>query len=119
MADSISSFFTSLFPSSKPPPKRTHNLRSDARTVGSTTPPTTSTAASGAGAGANNGNNNSNGRGPTTPAAAADASQQIRDQRAQFLDKLSSRPARGKWKGNNSNAKGSKPSVQSQASSSS
>lgn len=118
MADSISSFFTSLFPSSKPPPKPTHNLRSDARTVGSTTPPTTSTAASSARAGTNNGNNN-NGRGPTTPAAAADASQQIRDQRAQFLDKLSSGPARGKWKGNNSNAKGSKPSVQSQASSSS
>ncbi|RYP69679.1 hypothetical protein DL771_005958 [Monosporascus sp. 5C6A] len=126
MADTIVSFFTSLLPGSSRPrdqPTAPIRLRSETRTVGSTSSSTTARPTS-AGPDANEL------RGvpatPTIPAAAsqeashttttpktramvtaaagagpdrdhaADQQQQIRDQRAEFLNKLGGRPGKGK-----------------------
>ncbi|RYP93773.1 hypothetical protein DL770_000145 [Monosporascus sp. CRB-9-2] len=126
MADNIVSFFTSLLPGSSRPrgqPAAPIRLRSETRTMSSTSSSTTAGPTS-TGSDANELPRSPTA--PTTPAAAtqeashttttpmtratataaagagpgrdhaADQQQQIRDQRAEFLNKLGGRPGKGK-----------------------
>ncbi|RYP40795.1 hypothetical protein DL767_001441 [Monosporascus sp. MG133] len=126
MADTIVSFFTNLLPGSSRPrdqPAAPIRLRSETRTVGSTSSSTTAGPIS---AGSDTNELPRAPAAPTIPAAAtqeashttttpmtratataatgtgpdrdhaADQQQQIRDQRAEFLNKLGGRPGKGK-----------------------
>lgn len=119
MANFIISFFTSLLPSSKPSPTPQPNrLISDTHAVGDFTTRTETSVFDTTAAAAGTSNEGSSYSSPgTIPPQSIVNHQQVRDQRAQFLDKLSKGPARGKWRRGNKASHG-RPNMQAPPSSS-